>query len=50
MLPIQDLLNRIRWDEEFAKADFVVGYYDRQKRAIVRVPFNEIWVEKDDHF
>jgi hypothetical protein len=29
VIPIQDLLHRIRWDAEFGKAQFVIGYYDR---------------------
>ena len=29
MIPIQELLSRIRWDESFGKGDFEIGYYDR---------------------
>jgi uncharacterized protein (UPF0248 family) len=29
MTPIQQLLNRILWDEEFGRGDFAVGIYDR---------------------
>jgi uncharacterized protein (UPF0248 family) len=29
VIPIQDLLHRIRWDGEFGKAQFVIGYYAR---------------------
>jgi len=29
MKPIHEILNRIRWDREYARADFKVGYYDR---------------------
>ncbi|MFM1891656.1 MAG: hypothetical protein RLZ44_733 [Pseudomonadota bacterium] len=50
MMPIQDLLHRIRWDQEFGQGNFVVGYYDRRQRAVVKVPFKEIWLGADDHF
>ena len=29
MIPIQDLLNRIRLDDAFATGYFVIGYHDR---------------------
>lgn len=50
MMPIQDLLNRIRWDEQFGRAKFVIGYYDRVADGIVRVPFERIHFEKGEHF
>lgn len=50
MMPIQDLLNRVRWDEAFGNASFVIGYYDREKQQIIRVPLKETWVEEEDHF
>ena len=34
MIPIHELLNRIRWDPEFAKGDFQLGYYDRAEDRI----------------
>lgn len=49
MIPIQDLLNRIRWDGHYG-GDFVIGYYDRIVGAIVRVRFAEISFPPDDHF
>ena len=42
MLPIQSLLQRIRWDPAFGDADFTIGYYDRAQHAIVTVPFERI--------
>jgi uncharacterized protein (UPF0248 family) len=47
MMPIQDLLHRIRWDPEFGSGDFVIGYYDRLEREIIRVPFLQIAFPKD---
>lgn len=50
MKPIQELLNRIRWDEEYSKADFAVGYYDRVENRIIHVPFRELYFDRNDHF
>lgn len=50
MKPIQDLLNRIRWDKEYAKADFGVGYYDRIEDKLILVPFRELYFDDQDHF
>ena len=50
MIPIHDLLNRIKWDKAFAQGDFVIGYYDRVEGEIIRVPLKDIFFERDDHF
>ncbi len=50
MIPIQDLLHRIRWDAVYARAEFEVGYYDRTEDRIVRVPMQRIHFEKGEHF
>jgi uncharacterized protein (UPF0248 family) len=50
MIPIQQLLHRIRWDPEFGRAEFVIGYYDRLQHGIVRVPFRDVQFEPGDHF
>jgi len=47
MIPIQDLLHRIRWDPKFGCGEFVIGYYDRIEHEIVHVPFREIRFPKD---
>lgn len=47
MTPIQDLLHRILWDPKFGSGEFVIGYYDRVEREIIRVPFREIAFPKD---
>ncbi|WP_167495672.1 RNA repair domain-containing protein [Desulfosediminicola ganghwensis] len=38
MIPIHKLLARIRWDTQYAKHDFKIGYYDRIEAKIVIVP------------
>jgi uncharacterized protein (UPF0248 family) len=42
MIPIQELLNRIRWDPEFGKGNFGLGYYDRTENRIVLVSLKEV--------
>ena len=50
MMPIQDLINQIRWDESFARGYFVVGYYDRVNDEIVHVPLQEIQFSSGNHY
>lgn len=50
MIPIHKLLNRIRWDAEYAKADFKIGYYDRVEDKIIVVPMKQVCVESGNHF
>lgn len=42
MIPIHRLLSRIRWDAEFGQGDFTLGYYDRVRAEIIKVPLAEI--------
>jgi uncharacterized protein (UPF0248 family) len=42
MIPIHKLLSRIRWDPEFAKGCFEVGYYDRAENRIILVHLKEV--------
>ena len=50
MIPIQDLLHRIRWDPEFGRTTFVIGYFDRVQHSIVRVPLSQVQFEPGDRF
>jgi uncharacterized protein (UPF0248 family) len=50
MIPIHELLSRIRWDEAYAKGSFVIGYYDRVEDKVIRLPFNRIQLDPGDHF
>ncbi|MDP1896843.1 MAG: DUF504 domain-containing protein [Sulfurimicrobium sp.] len=50
MLPIHELLNRIRWDSAFAKGAFVIGYYDRVEGKIIQVPLQQVHLTQGDHF
>lgn len=42
MTPIRQVLSRIRWDPEFGRGVFEVGYLDRVAKQIVVVPLREI--------
>ena len=50
MIPIHELLSRIRWDEEYGRADFIIGYYDRLADTIIHVPLQDISFDPEDHF
>lgn len=50
MIPIQNLLNHIRWDKEFGKGKFMIDYYDRVEDHIIQVPLREMYFDPDDHF
>ena len=47
MQPLDELLHRIRWDPEFGKGRFTLGYYDRVSHEEKRVPFKAITLEAD---
>ena len=50
MQPIHELLNRIKWDETFGQAEFIIAYHDRLRNAMIKVPLADISFDKDDHF
>ena len=50
MQTIQELLNRIRWDSEFSRGKFEIGYYDRIEHRIVRLPLQQMTFDPDSHF
>ena len=50
MMPIHELLSKIRWDREFRKGKFEIGYYDRVEDSIITIPLEEINFPEEDHF
>ncbi|WP_455211738.1 DUF504 domain-containing protein [Kaarinaea lacus] len=50
MKPVQEILNRIRWDEDFANHHFTIAYYDRLEKNLITVDFNDLQFSPDDHF
>jgi uncharacterized protein (UPF0248 family) len=49
MIPIQDLLHRIRWDPDFGRARFELGYFDRMNGSIIRVSLGALHFPEDAH-
>ena len=49
METIRELLNRIRWDEEFGRGDFEVGIYDRIEDRVDFQPLEHLHMEKGNH-
>ena len=47
MIPIHELLTRIRWDPEVANGNFELGYYDRTENRIVLVPLKQVNFPED---
>jgi uncharacterized protein (UPF0248 family) len=50
MITIRELLSRIRWDREYGRAEFAIGYFDRVEGRIVVVPLGEIRFTSGDSF
>lgn len=42
MIPIQNLLSRIRHDRRFGRGRFEIGYFDRLEDCIHRVAFHQV--------
>jgi uncharacterized protein (UPF0248 family) len=42
MQPLRTLLDRIKWDAEFARGTFAIGYYDRVARKVLVVSLDSI--------
>ena len=40
MITIHELLNRIRWDREYGRGDFAIGYFDHIEQRMVVVPLS----------
>ena len=50
MEPIQQILNRIRWDDEFGRGNFQIGIYDRFKDNIELLNLDQLEIEKGNPF
>ena len=50
MIPIHELLSRIRWDAAFAQGSFVLGYYDRVDARLIRMPISRVHLTPGEHF
>ena len=51
MQPIHELFARIRWDADFARGRFVIGYWDRVAGHVVHVGLAEVaWDAENPSF
>jgi uncharacterized protein (UPF0248 family) len=50
MIPLHELLNRIRWDPAYRGARFDLAYEDHLAPSLVHVPFEQITLEPGNHF
>jgi len=50
VIPLHDVLARIRWDREFGAAEFALGYRDRVLGRIVVVPLRDVVLDPGDRF
>jgi uncharacterized protein (UPF0248 family) len=48
MQPLEDLLHRIRWDAEFGKGAFALGYYDRVAQQEQVVPLAAVTIDSSN--
>jgi uncharacterized protein (UPF0248 family) len=48
MIPIHELLSRIRWDKEFGRGRFEIGYFDRYEKLVHRVALQEVAFPEDE--
>jgi uncharacterized protein (UPF0248 family) len=50
VIPIHELLARIRWDPEFGRGRFELAYLDHSRNALVRLPLERIRMSTGDRF
>lgn len=50
MITIRELLNRIRWDREYGRAEFAIGYFDRFEQRVIVIPLGEARFSPGDAF
>jgi uncharacterized protein (UPF0248 family) len=50
MMPIRELLDRIRWDHDFGRGRFEIGYEDHSAQGILRIPFEKMKFTEGNHF
>jgi uncharacterized protein (UPF0248 family) len=50
MIPLHQLLSRIRWDPEFGRGRFTLGYEDHVEDKLVLVDLAGLTIDPDNHF
>jgi len=49
MIPLHELLARIRWDEGFAAAHFEIAYLDHVEKRLIRIDLGEMRPDPESH-
>jgi len=42
MVPIQDLLNKIKWDKRENPSEYIIFYFDRILKKLIKIPYTKI--------
>jgi uncharacterized protein (UPF0248 family) len=50
VIPIHQLLARIRWDPLFGRGRFEIAYLDKRQGRLVRLPLDRIETHPDERF
>jgi len=50
MVPIKELLNKIKWDKKEKKEEYEVGYWDRIRGKEIRIDYGKIESFDDEFF
>ena len=50
MIPLHELLNRIRWDPAFGKGHFVIGYADHVAGGLVHIELSDFHIDPENRF
>jgi uncharacterized protein (UPF0248 family) len=50
MIPIHELLARIRWDPQFGRGQWEIAYVDHTRAELIRVPLKEVRTRPGEHF
>jgi uncharacterized protein (UPF0248 family) len=50
VIPIHELLARIRWDAAFGRGRFEIAYLDHKRKSLVRVPLERIRMPEEARF
>lgn len=50
MMPLHELLSRIRWDPEFGKGRFVIGYADHVAGKLNHVELSDLHIDPENRF
>jgi uncharacterized protein (UPF0248 family) len=50
VVPIHALLARVRWDPQYGRGQWEIGYLDRTRPGLVRIPLEDVMMRADIGF